>query len=722
MRLNALLWAALECAASLVLCIPLCSCEGSAGTPDDAAGFSLPWPPPAGDGVKAVSETLVVPGKDYLTGSGDISIVGETAHISGASHYSLAYYTISGLSATNECRAVSIATSSAHTVPGGATQMFIGLAHYGSSRWLWYNNIDTTWSMEFAAPEEYRSSGHGFSDGTLSIVVAVVGPGDCVVEALTYTIDKSVVGVPQHPWARSGWPSIDVCCDEVPDALGYNFYRDTDPGFSSPVKLNNTLWPLSWYSDSPLPGLMYYYRVTSVLYGESAPSEIVEAWSAEIGFVAPQNPHFVSNTESSFTVGWDWEGEAPQGGFTLYLAETLDFKIDANTYFKSIPGFTRKSTFQNLEQGVVYYWRICARTTSGLRGPMTDDQPGQCSGSWTWGPAESIGPGYKPSSATVAGDDLALAYFDTAGPSVVVSMRDGGTWTAEETGLDNGYNEGGFSSYVSLAYGGGRLMCAAYSPGSTDLFGSVRTDGVWNTEPIDADFAHGIGVPNQGMMCVAAASDTEFAVLYVAYTSCEYIATRPIEGGSGWSLKLLEVLGSASAHHSLQFRDGDLYVMYYRLLSGDLVFGSRSGGYAMSDVTSAGSNRGTFNDLEWVFDNWMTPAYDPGEYSLYAISGDGTTWDASLVAAGTSSSPAGQSARMAPYSGGAYVIYYVQNPNSWRLGVYDGTNWKFYRLLVGGVKFDGAPDILTLDDSPYIVFRDGVSQQYQCAKGTPPAP
>ena len=64
----------------------------------------------------------------------------------------------------------------------------------------------------------------------------------------------------------------------------------------------------------------------------------------------------------------------------------------------------------------------------------------------------------------------------------------------------------------------------------------------------------------------------------------------------------------------------------------------------------------------------------------------------------------------------------MQSPKGWRLGIYDGASWKSYRLVVGGVTFDGTAEVLTLGDMPYIVFRDLLSGQYMCAKGTPPTP
>jgi len=721
MRLKHYLCAALSCAASLLLCLPLLSCAGGAGAPADIAGFNLPWPPPAGAAPKAVSDVLDVLGKDYSSADGNYGTLGDTLHLSGTPHWSYAIFSIAGLSAANECRSLSIDTSGDHMTPASGTSMYIGLAHYGSSRWLWYSNIDPNWSMSFSLPAEFRSPG-----GLLSVAIVVVGSGESTVESLHFTIDNSDIGVPQNLTAIADVELITLDWDDVPDAVGYNVYRDVDPAFAAAVKINDAPVPDSTYLDDTVwRGVMFYYRVKAVLFSESGFSNMVDIWSPEIDMPAPQNPHFISNTESSFTVGWEWAGENPSGGFLLYISQTPNFMIDLETEYKSVPSFTRSSTFQDLEQGIIYYWRMCARTSGGSRGRMTDDQSAECGNSWTWSPVEDVGAGMNPFAATVAGTDLAVAYFNTNGTDIVVSLRDGGTWTAEDSGLNTSYKEGGFTQYVGLAYGGGKLLTCTYYSYPGDMYGSVRTDGVWTPEAIDADGSGSVGHPMQGISCVAAASDTEFAVLYLNVTGAgaasEYVASRTIEGGS-WNLTKVLDLGTTSAYHSLRFDSDDLYVLMLELMSQNLYFGSRSGGYALTDINAVDTNRGMYNDLERVLGNWMTTAYDPADKSLYEFAGDGTTWETTLIAPGTSTYLAGQLSRLAPYSGGAYAVYYAQNPNGWRFAIFDGLTWKAYRIFVTGVTFDGSLDVQTLDDDPYIIFRDNITDTIKCAKGTPPTP
>lgn len=52
---------------------------------------------------------------------------------------------------------------------------------------------------------------------------------------------------------------VNLSCTTVTDAISYEFQRDDNSGFSSPTTLQNTA--ATTFTDSPTPGVTYYYRV-----------------------------------------------------------------------------------------------------------------------------------------------------------------------------------------------------------------------------------------------------------------------------------------------------------------------------------------------------------------------------------------------------------------------------------------------------------------------------
>jgi hypothetical protein len=52
---------------------------------------------------------------------------------------------------------------------------------------------------------------------------------------------------------------VNLSCTTVTDAISYEFQRDDNSGFSSPTTLQNTA--STTFTDSPTPGVTYYYRV-----------------------------------------------------------------------------------------------------------------------------------------------------------------------------------------------------------------------------------------------------------------------------------------------------------------------------------------------------------------------------------------------------------------------------------------------------------------------------
>ena len=57
----------------------------------------------------------------------------------------------------------------------------------------------------------------------------------------------------------SNLEDVNLSCTTVTDAISYEFQRDDNNGFSSPTTLQNT--SATTFTDSPTPGVTYYYRV-----------------------------------------------------------------------------------------------------------------------------------------------------------------------------------------------------------------------------------------------------------------------------------------------------------------------------------------------------------------------------------------------------------------------------------------------------------------------------
>lgn len=726
MRLNHL-------ALPLLLTCALLSFSACAPTETAPAGVDLPWPPVETGPRQVSTGPVVILGKDALQTGGGASVSGDSLALPGAPDWSYGIYSVGGLSVDNEWRHITVDASGDHAVPESGSELYIGLANYAESRWHWYKDSVPQFDLDVPIPAQYRSV-----EGNAFVAVVAVGSGDSLLETVRFIIDDVViVGTPQNLTASAEVELITLNWDDVPEAQGYNVYRDVNPSFDNPQLVNATPVPDSTYLDEDVwRGVMLYYCVTAVGYNESGFSNMVDIWSPDLDMEAPQNPRVVGSSETSFTVAWDWPFDSgPSGGFDLYLSETQHFKIDATTIHKwvPIPG-SRQATWSGLTQGVVYYWRMCGRTSSGLQGRMTDDVPGQCSNSWTWGPEEVIGPGSSPLALTVAGTDLAAAYYGVAGGladgTVHCARRAAGTWTSEPTGMDNALVDGGFIDFVDLAYGGGNHYVFAKSWKPRDLWCATFDGSTWSTERVDGDGGTSITSSSEGNYLRATADSAEVAVLEIAidYTGSDEIPhlrmLSKVHGASWSSTNIVNDCGN-TGDLSVRLLDGNLFLLFYDSINNELSFADRDGAWNMTDVRG-GLNFGYRNDLERVGSQWMTAAYDPsaGESSMYAAFGTGSDpWSRQLVHAGSDSSPMGIYGRLAAYANGeALLVYASDNPTAWYCAHFDGAAWKPGRLaLPGNPAIDVRVDVVTLDNEPYLLYIDKSNDTLKCAKGTPPS-
>jgi hypothetical protein len=443
---------------------------------------------------------------------------------------------------------------------------------------------------------------------------------------------------------------------------------------------------------------------------------MVDIFSPGAELPLPQNAQLAETTTGGFKITWEWEGEQPGGGFVLYFKGERDFNLFLPIIEETVPFFLGYYNFTSGEMGQPYWWRICARDSLGFLGRMTDDQQGAVGGYWSWGPAQEIGPGTDAIAAVAAENDLTAAYVNTDKVSINVARRSYGIWTVDTSVMESKWG------YLDLAYASGKYLVAGTAEISLDCAIGRPGEGWENYEVVKGIPGPAGGNLPAGFSCRATGNDTEFAIIsWDPGRENVYVHTKPHEESS-WYMEGIKGGLVDFMHLSIAEYNSNLYVLVYDWAAHQLLFGDRAGGYSLVDIAGdPAGNLGMYNDLEFIGNGWMTPAWETVSDQLYACRQENDAWEKDLAAKGMSMT--GQHARLEPYKGGAIAIFTSGNSfqREWFFSVYESGNWTVQPVILEGAHPSTDADLVVLNGEPYIIYISSGVKTVMAAKGNPPA-
>lgn len=692
------------CLALSVCVLASCGSKSPIGEIPNSSGFNVPWPADGAPVRVASDDTVQLQGNEYAMIGGSAIEDGTTASLTGGGDLTYAIYTLGGFIEPLMFSELALDAEVEHATPGDSTQLYVGLANYSRTSWEWYAADSGGWSTGPLNGTNYHSP-----IGTAGVAVVLDGPGSASIRSLTFTRTGDTTLLPPDPiFADPVVGRITISWDRVPVAEGYNIYRDEEPALPAPQKLNSDPISADFYGDLTVtPGVMYYYFVTSVSRGaESEPSMMLDVFAPEVNLPEPANVRMLDTKPTATTIAWDWEG-VPPNQFVLYLDELKDFNLVAPLQWRFAAGSDRQLTFNGLEEGTKYRWRISA-VFGGRRGRMTDDRPVVTL--WNWGPPETVGNGTDTVVAIKAGSDLAAAYYDTN--IVNFARRDNGVWT-EETVLDSEM----FDTYVDLAYSGGKYLVTGWAVLPGDMWVATGTPGNFTQLRIHGDGSTGLGHKNSGIGGVATATSTEFIVAHTDYEEhATLIQTRPISGGE-WSLTSLDTHAWLDTPYNLASEGNNVYLLMKDIDTHALLFGDRNSGWEFTPAIPPRSPRVYFNsDLVRFGDQWVSPLRDASNHLFIMVEGNETPWTIEKL----SDDNVGSGARIDAEGSMAGIVYTAWGDWWWAYTGDGGAKWIMSEIRIKDNHVTGRPDIVFLDGSPYLVYADALSGKIKAAKGTPP--
>jgi hypothetical protein len=349
-----------------------------------------------------------------------------------------AIYSIDAIGSTNELVVVSVNFTALPIAPGDGTAMFIGLANHNLERWEWYSPTSSPWVMGYPNRIDYHSD-----TGVAHVAVVLAGPGTGSVESVSFLHTADYALPPENLTAEvQDVELVFLDWDAASGAEGYNVYRATLPDLSDSAKINNdTVTPTEYTDDSLKAGKFYFYNTTSVAYNESDPSNTARIWAYEVDMPAPLNVRVGRKSNDWFTIEWDWAYTEPGGGFELFIDTEADFIIDQTTDNRTIYGFKpREYTFDEREEGVTYYIKMCALSLGGLRGRLSEEIPAA-----TGDPLPTYmaygyvkdggGIGIQDVTVAITGGETGSDTTDSSGYWEVLELEDGSNCAATPTKL-----------------------------------------------------------------------------------------------------------------------------------------------------------------------------------------------------------------------------------------------------------------------------------------------
>ena len=720
--------AALAVGSALFLMSVIAGCApGGHAAPALPSPSILPWPPLPAQPRQATDDVIAFKGREFSQHGGGAAANGDHTDFTGGGALPWAIYALPGFSPAIEVAQVELDFMLTEGTPGDGTMLYVGLSDYSRGLWEWHAATPPTFSQAIADGSPYRSA-----TGAVAIAVLLWGPGTASVSEVRYSRagDTDLVA-PANLAAQANFSHILLDWDDVGNTLGYNVYRALEPDFPAPVKVNSTPLAVSSYDDSTVQqNVVYYYKVTAVAgQSESPQSNMVDIFSPQVNAVVPTNCQLTGNGVRTASVSWEYPDTGLVSSFEILVSEVKDFSLNSVVLQRFPTASQRSYTINTLTPGHAYYWRITTLNPVYKRGRMADDvsagvpeAPG-----WGWGPVETVGVGVSPVALIEEGGDLSAAYFSGGeNHDVYFGRRATGVWTAGVSALTESLVGGGFSSYMDMVYGAGNHVIFAYAWMPNDLWVEIGSPGSWTTQRVDGDGSIALGHDVSGQYCRGAADDNEYAVIqYHYYAQSTVIQTRLASGGS-WTRTVIRTgVTYAPCYDSIAFDAGDLHVLSMDHGGHELLYGTRSGGYALSDIAdSGGADIGVSNDLTRVGGAWLTPAQDETNCKLFAIGGDAASWSKDEVISSTDQ--IGVYARMAPWkSDGAVTVFFAYAaPVRWYFAVLDGGSWTAAQLVMSGVTPGTSMDVACIGDAPYILFEDTVPEPnvVKCAMGTPPPP
>lgn len=525
--------------------------------------------------------------------------------------------------------------------------------------------------------------------------------------ASVHSIDTTVA-VPQNLQGTPDVGSAHLSWDPVSNAIAYKLYRSRYVDFGSETE---TLVLGTSYDDLNIPkAQVYYYRVLAVGEVEESPkSPGINMFIPEVNLPAPTNFQVdAAHTDGDFvTFTWDYDPDPAQ--FDIYIHRVPNFPLDAELIAPNIlrAGDQRNAMrFELPAEGGTYYARICARDAGAKMGFMTDSISFTNHPYFVFAPQEDIAASVStPIATALGGSELAVAYM--SGNAVKLAAKSSGNWSADEsTGLNSN-----FGNYLDIAYGGGEYCIGAFQTINGDCHVSIGTHGgSWAASRIHGDGSSGPGHEVSGVNLAVTASDTEFAVTHniTADPLPFVVQTRLISGGA-WNTSTPFTLAAPSSNMSMAFTATDLMLCASDYAAGNLLMGSRSGGYSMSPVNvTPGDFVCQYNALDLVNGNLVTPCVDQNTSQLYSYRFDGSAWQRDDVFAPTSTV---SHLDMATYQDKAFVVYLCPPQSRWYCAYFDGIEWRNSSLVtLGGssIQTEAKPMFLPTGE-PYLVFIDATN-------------
>lgn len=695
-----------------------------------AAGQELPWPEDI-VAPRSISDSSVeLLGSEYTEVGGGAHSASTVCKLNNGSA-PWAIYSMGGFNfATLDSVRIDF-----NKLAGEGTFLYIAAANYQTNRWQWFVTIDNgPYTFTPANAADYYSP-----LGNVHLALLRTGPATIDVQKLTFfRTNEGNVSAPENLISDEQLPEyIGLTWDAVAGVAGYNVYRSRFPNLSDVIKITDELLLVNEYDDTaPLNGIIYYYYVTAVAGAESPPSNVVDIFAPLIDMAAPQNPHVISSTVTSVTIGWDWnEGElgpAPVNGFNVYLKAEPNFNLDPLGLIevKKTSSLARSATVFGLAEDSLYYYRICGVTFNSARGRMTDDLPALTGEIWDWTEVNVIGNGNVPIKALETGSQISAIYFSEptqpGDPSGInFAQGTGSNWTVSSCGLDGGSES--FSNYLDLDERGGNFLISAYDNIDLDLYASFGSPSAgWTKEFVaDGTKVGQFDVPSAGNHGTCAITDDAYNILHKDYyANMTYIHSRPLAGGA-WDRTDVRAFTENGFPVELEMKSigSALNFLYFDYEVHELFYGTGLNPLAMDQITdnalTGSPNKGLGTDLYLLPSGWVTPCYDATNKDLYLLRQNGANWDSeNLAVQAGSSSGYGNHARLTGYKTGLICVY-LSNSNKWFASVYDGTDWYQQQMLLPFNPGTEA-DIAVINDVPYFLVENNDESKIYCITGNLP--
>ncbi len=353
----------------------------------------------------------------------------------------------------------------------------------------------------------------------------------------------------------------------VPNAQGYGVYMsDSENGEYTLVGGSG----LTSYQHQDLtPETIYYYKIcASNSYGTSAQSIAVSGvTSFESGGTPPEVPthfHLMGDiTDSSLSLGWDWDPESDIKGYKIYRSTAADGEYSLRKTF-------RGNIFLDtgLYAGTTYYYKVSAFNNYG-----ESDQTSYINGTTSGGEtAPSTPTGLSVGSATIS--SLTISWNTVTGAEsyrVYRSSTMGGTYSLVGSPTTNSYTDSGLSESTTYFY----YISAVNSYGeSAQTFGYGTTSSGGSAPSTPSDLS------------VGSATTSSLTISWNTVTGAEsYRVYRSSTSGGTYTL-----IGSPTTNSYTDSGLSESMTYYYRISAVNSYGESSLSSYQSGTTTSSGGS------------------------------------------------------------------------------------------------------------------------------------